>query len=284
MNCYNGAEYLKEALDSIVNQTYENWELIFWDNLSTDQSKSIFENYDNKKFKYFQSQYHTSQYEARRSAVLKCEGELIAFLDVDDWWGKKKLEMQVNLFNDPEVGFACCNYWIINQRKKTKKIAFKTIPTGYVTDELLTKNFVGMSTLIMRRQSYFSLDYGFDPRYEIIGDYDLILRLSRENKLACLNQPCSYYRWHGKNLGFLKFDLNISELSYWSSNKLEFSNYKNFKYLKNYILFYRGLINIMNKKRLKAFNQIYSMTSIYFQIKLSIVLFLPLWLIKMIRS
>ena len=106
MNCYNGESFLKQALESIFNQTYQNWELIFWDNKSQDNSKKILDNYSDNRIKYFISDNHTSQYEARKRAVKNCSGELIAFLDVDDWWDVSKLEKQSLLFDDPEVGFA----------------------------------------------------------------------------------------------------------------------------------------------------------------------------------
>ena len=55
LNCYNGEKYLKDSLKSIVKQTYKNWELIFWDNRSSDLSKTIMKSFKNKKFKYFSS-------------------------------------------------------------------------------------------------------------------------------------------------------------------------------------------------------------------------------------
>ena len=58
LNCFNGEEYLKHALKSIINQTYENWELIFWDNKSSDKSKNIFDSFKNKKFKYLWQETH----------------------------------------------------------------------------------------------------------------------------------------------------------------------------------------------------------------------------------
>ena len=62
MNCYNGEKYLNEALQSIVNQSYKNWELIFWDNLSSDNSKKIFDSYNDKRFKYHLTDKHTVLY------------------------------------------------------------------------------------------------------------------------------------------------------------------------------------------------------------------------------
>ena len=60
LNCYNGEKYLEEALSSIISQTYKNWELIFWDNKSTDKSRQIFNSFKSKKFRYFKSKKHVS--------------------------------------------------------------------------------------------------------------------------------------------------------------------------------------------------------------------------------
>ena len=74
MNCYNGERYLEEAIDSIIDQTYNNWELIFWDNQSTDKSANIFKKYNDKRLKYYYSNKHTLLYEARNFALKKSKG------------------------------------------------------------------------------------------------------------------------------------------------------------------------------------------------------------------
>ena len=125
MNCFNGEKYLKEALESITNQTYENWELIFWDNLSTDNSKKIFKSFNDKRFKYFLAEKHTVLYEARNLAIKKTKGEFIAFLDTDDIWIKEKLEEQIKFFSNKNIGLVYGNYWRYNPISffKKKKIS-----------------------------------------------------------------------------------------------------------------------------------------------------------------
>ncbi len=285
INCFNGDKYLNKAVESVLSQTYKNWEIIFWDNCSNDESKNIIKSYGDPRIIYYRSEKHTSQYEARRMAVTKCNSEFIAFLDVDDWWDDRKLEEQIKLFKDKSIGFACCNYWIVNQRKKkNKRLAFSQIPSGNVTEQLLKRNFVGMSTLMIRKESYFKLDYGFDPNYEIIGDYDLVLRLSEINMLASIEKPLSYYRWHGENLGFRKFDLNIKELKKWIGKSSKFKKYKNFEYLIDYTNFYNSLINIQNKKRDKACKGLFIIKNPFLKLKLLLLIILPLWLINKLRS
>ena len=60
MNCYNGENYLSESIDSVLQQTYKNWELIFWDNKSEDKSAKIFKSFNDKRFKYFIADKYTS--------------------------------------------------------------------------------------------------------------------------------------------------------------------------------------------------------------------------------
>ena len=86
INCFNGEKYLEECLSSIINQTYDNWEVIFWDNQSRDNSKKIFEKFNDKRFKYYLSPRHTFLYEARDLAIKESKGDFIAFCDVDDFW------------------------------------------------------------------------------------------------------------------------------------------------------------------------------------------------------
>ena len=98
INCLNGSKYLNEAIKSVLDQTYKNWEIIFFDNNSTDQSRSILQTYNEKRIKYFKSKVTHTLYKARNLAIKKSKGDLIAFLDVDDWWTKNKLKKRVLIF------------------------------------------------------------------------------------------------------------------------------------------------------------------------------------------
>ena len=60
MNCYNGETYLQESINSVLTQTYKNWELVFWDNKSQDKSAEIFKEYEDKRLKYFYENKHTT--------------------------------------------------------------------------------------------------------------------------------------------------------------------------------------------------------------------------------
>ena len=127
MNCYNGEKYLTDSLNSLLSQNYRNWELIFWDNISTDNSKKIFESYNDKRFKYYLAPKHEILYKARNLAIKKTSGDYIAFIDTDDIWSKDKLSSQIKLFGDEKIGLVYGNYWrynpisFFNKKKLAKK-------------------------------------------------------------------------------------------------------------------------------------------------------------------
>src|SRR3990172_11917066 len=95
MNCYNGEKYLREAIESVLAQTYQNWELIFWDNQSTDCSAVICKNYGDSRIRYFCASEHTELGIARILAFHKIRGEYVAVLDADDISHPDRLMRQV---------------------------------------------------------------------------------------------------------------------------------------------------------------------------------------------
>ena len=92
INCYNGAEYLEETLQSAKNQSFQDFEVIFWDNHSSDRSKSIFSEIKDERFSYYLSPTHTKLYKARNLALEKANGKYICFLDTDDMMSKDRLK------------------------------------------------------------------------------------------------------------------------------------------------------------------------------------------------
>ena len=127
INCYNGEKYLLEAIHSDMNQTYTNWELIFWDNQSIDRSPSIVKNFKDERIKYYLSPKHTNLSLARFNAIKKTFGDWIAFLDCDDLWHHQKLEKQINQIQNQEIGLVYGKTELIinnnsyNKLKKFKK-------------------------------------------------------------------------------------------------------------------------------------------------------------------
>ena len=98
INCHNGEKFLDNCIISVLNQTYKNWEIIFFDNNSSDKSSKQIKSYKDQRIKYFKSKKTYTLYKARNLAVSKSDAEFITFLDVDDWLVKTKLEEQIIFF------------------------------------------------------------------------------------------------------------------------------------------------------------------------------------------
>ena len=96
MNCHNGEKFLNESISSVINQSFSNWELIFFDNQSNDKSIQIAKSFADKRIKFFSSEKYLKLYEARNEAIKLSNGKYITFLDTDDFWEKNKLSMQLN--------------------------------------------------------------------------------------------------------------------------------------------------------------------------------------------
>jgi len=240
MNCYNGEKYLKEAIDSVLSQTYDNLELIFWDNQSTDRSAEIFKSYTDKRLKYFYAQSHTLLYEARGYAVEKSCGEYLSFLDCDDLWFPEKIEVQLTLFKQEDVGLVYSNFIYINENNNTEYIGRKNIlPIGNVLRDLLRKYEIGLLTIIVKRFAYDQLIPKFNSKYNIIGDFDFAIRLSIDWKFECIQKPLAYCRIHGDNLQFREKRQNLYELQDWlksASSNQNISNNIEFYILKSNVI------------------------------------------------
>ena len=153
VNCYNGEEFLKEALDSVYSQTYDDWEIILWDNASTDNSANIAKSYD-KKLRYFKGKETIPLYSARNLALEKVDGDIIGFLDCDDIWLPSKLEKQVPLFKNRSVGLVYSDTYFFNKTGITKRF-FEDRPffTGKCFERLLDSYFLSLETVLIRKES-----------------------------------------------------------------------------------------------------------------------------------
>jgi glycosyltransferase involved in cell wall biosynthesis len=288
MNCYNGEKYLAQAIESVLGQSYTNWEIVFWDNRSTDRSADIFKAYADPRLKYFHAPTHTLLYEARNYALTEGSGELLAFLDVDDWWFPDKLEKQVPLFADPQVGIVCSNYWIAHEVKNKRWLALKRpAPTGWVLDELLRSYFVGLVTLMVRRSAVASLDYPFDPRYHVLGDTDLVIRLSNRWKLDSAHEPLAVYRIHDNNETAKHLLRRIDEYKSWLADLQQvdvFRSSAGFQSNRNFATYLEAMYRILHSDRAAALRLARALPWGRFKLRLYVASLLPTSLARRIKN
>ena len=171
MNCHNGSKYLREALDSIYSQSFKDFEIVFWDNFSTDDSAEIAVSYG-EKVKYYRGEEFLTLGAARNKALEKAQGKYIAFLDCDDIWMPLKLEKQVHLMEEnPIVEFIYTNFYMMEPKKGKSKIVLpKYQPSGDVFAAFLKKFPVGLLTAFVRKNSMDKLQHHFDPTLKLTSE------------------------------------------------------------------------------------------------------------------
>ncbi len=232
MNCYNCREFLADAINSVYNQTYKNWEIIFWDNASIDDVELFINNYDDR-LKYYRSNKNTSLGEARGNALSKTTGKYISFLDTDDLWLPRKLELQVELMeSNDDIGMVYSDTMFFNSMgDQYNYFSVVTPRRGDVAEYLIQKGFISTETLMVRKKSLDDINFLFNKKYTVIMDYDLNIRLALNAKVDYVDEILSKWRIHSNNasskLGFVIYHEIEEMLDRISNDNGSFSqNYK----------------------------------------------------------
>lgn len=207
VNVFNGARFLQGALDSVMAQTYPEWELILWDDHSDDESPAIIGRCSAPLIRRHISPVRLGLVEARNLAMGVARGDWLAFLDQDDIWSPTKLARQRALIEadrDGTLGIVYGRTMKFNQRGRQwdadRWHEFTRLPDGNIFRELIVHScFPAMSSVALRRQ--FVCDLGQVPsEYRFCPDYYMLLAISRLYQAACLQDVCCWYRIHERNL------------------------------------------------------------------------------------
>jgi len=198
---YNYAQYVCEAIDSVLNQTYKNIEIVVVNNGSTDNSLEVLEKYTKKIT--LVNQGNLGQSGARKSGLEKATGDFIAFLDADDKWDKQKIEKQLLLFT-PKVELVYCGINLFSEN--AQKIIATEIPTfrGSCSEAFIDYPGVsivlsGESTSIFTR-SLLDKVGGFDPELNSAAGWDFFRRCSKFSEFDFVPEPLTNYRLHSSNM------------------------------------------------------------------------------------
>lgn len=195
INCYNGQKYLAEAIDSVFSQTYKNWEIIFWDNCSTDNSAEIAKSYG-EKIKYYYSNTNTTLGEARNKAIQVTNGKYIAFIDCDDIWSNsQKLELQVELLEKNENFVLCFGDMIeIDEKGNYFRDVLTKVKNGYCFPQLLKQFDISIITTMLRKQMLVEMKLSFDQNIKASEEYCLFMQLASVYEIGVINEILVSYR------------------------------------------------------------------------------------------
>jgi glycosyltransferase involved in cell wall biosynthesis len=198
--CYNSELFLSEALESVLGQNFEDFEVVTIDDGSTDGTRAVLNRFsDSCLIKMFQGNQGVGK--ARNAAIARSTAEYLAFLDSDDVWEPDKLAQQV-AFLDAHLSVALVYsdcFVIDSSGTILKKFSddFR-LQRGMIFEKLLQENFVPLSTVVMRRAVFD--DVGPFLPYSIVEDYDLFLRCAARYPFGFLPQPLARYRRHPSNI------------------------------------------------------------------------------------
>jgi len=186
---YNRASVLPRCLNSITNQTFKNFEIIVVDDCSTDNTKQVTQEYDEERLEYIRHNKNKGGAVARNTGIEAASGQYTAFLDSDDEWLPKKLEKQMEVFNNgsDQVGAVYTGHYIIdsNSRRQGRPPTAR----GDIYEKQLMYDQVNPTSTVVVKKCCFEDAGKFDPDLPARQDYDLWIRLSEEYDFDYVPEP-----------------------------------------------------------------------------------------------
>lgn len=197
---YNAERFIKETIESVLRQTYDDFEIIIVDDGSTDTTRQIIESLNDQRIIYLY-QKNSGVSVARNTGVSKARGEYIALLDHDDLWLPEKLKKQIPLLEThTEIGLVYSDCYIIDLKGRILTRIFQSFNPcrGKVSPHLLLCNFVPCLTAVIRKNILQKIDM-FNPKFCIAEEFELFLRLSEISEFDFVDIPLAKYRVHETN-------------------------------------------------------------------------------------
>jgi glycosyltransferase involved in cell wall biosynthesis len=259
MAVHNGGGFVRSSINSIVKQTYKNWELLIANDASTDSTNSILKTIKNKKIKIISFKKNIGQYKALDYLFSISKGKYIAVLDSDDLAHPKRLQIQIDAINkDRELALVSSNFKIINDKNKIIRKVNNNCSENIFRQIFPTRNIICFSTIMFKKKILKVIKF-FNKYYNYSNDYYFILNVFLKYKIKIINKYLIFYRVHPNQRSKLStlrvpiIDENIKHLNWAKKNFLiNRSNILLFykELFKNYLKFFyirlqKKLINFL---------------------------------------
>ncbi|WP_197075758.1 glycosyltransferase family 2 protein [Salinivibrio sp. KP-1] len=206
MPSYKSEPFITDAIESVIHQSYKNWELIIVDDKSPDNANKIIRSYEKKddRVKLIALSDNVGPAAARNKAIDVANGRYIAFLDSDDMWKPQKLERQIAFINDNNAALVFSNYELINENGTyIGKVIESPVKVSYV--DLLKSNHIGCLTAMYDTRKVGKL---FMPLINKRQDYGLWLKILRKTNVAYgMREDLATYRMVAKSVSSDKLKL-----------------------------------------------------------------------------
>jgi len=202
---YNRPHLLRRAIESVLNQTFDDFEVLIIDGARSKETKDIVESYGDGRLRYI-PQRGKGIANARNLGVKRARGEFIAFLDDDDRWKENKLEIQLKTFEKLSDKY-CLIYTAFNYYHLEKDEILGTkrpIARGYVYNQMLLDNITGTSTIMVKRDCFKETGL-FREDFITCEDWDMWLRISKSYLFEGIKEPLVDYSIHLGQFSFSKY-------------------------------------------------------------------------------
>ena len=195
MSVYNGEKYLKEAVDSILNQTFEDFEFLIIDDGSTDQSLEILRSYKDQRIRIVQNKKNIGLNQSLNNGLKLAQGKFIARMDADDISLSKRLEKQV-AFMDDNPGIGVCGTWLQTFGEIKKTVWKSPLKHEEICARMFFENSIGHPTVMIRKDIIDRYNLFYDENYQICEDYKLWIDMANITGLANLQEVLLLHRFH----------------------------------------------------------------------------------------
>lgn len=212
MNCLNGERFLREALDSVRAQTFQDWELIFWDNGSTDRSREIAAEYGPRVRVYRTPGDTVPLGAARNMALREARGEFVAFLDTDDVWYPHTLQRLIDGLSSGDYALAYGGIVEIDADGNELRTLIPTLESGAIFPALLKQFDVTVPGTVLRHSALVEHDLSFDPTVTASEEYCLFMQLAVNTRFCVIHQVLARYR-------VLENSLTEKAISKWAAER-----------------------------------------------------------------
>tara|TARA_B100000900_G_scaffold206406_1_gene175035 strand:- start:365 stop:1117 length:753 start_codon:yes stop_codon:yes gene_type:complete len=193
--CYNSENYINDCISSVINQSYQNWEMLIVDDKSTDKSSyliDLFSKKDKRIIPFYLNE-NIGPSKARNFALKKAKGRYIAFLDSDDIWLPQKIELQINFMIKNNHSFTFSSYKVCNS-DFTKKIYHVNVPERINYKNYLKNTIIGCLTVMIDKEKFTKIQM---PVLRSSHDMALWLDLLKKEKYAYgIQKELAVYRQH----------------------------------------------------------------------------------------
>lgn len=202
MPVYNAERYLQEAIDSIINQTFTDWELIIINDGSTDGSETIIKAYTDKRIRLVNNEQNLKLIKTLNNGIDLCQGEYIARMDADDIAMPDRLQIQVDFMDKhPDYIMSGTNAIVIDNKGDKTGIIRNLSDSDLLKINLLFSDPFIHPSMLIRRQILASNRFNED--YKHVEDYELWCRISSSGEITNIGQDLLKYRWHDCNVSVL---------------------------------------------------------------------------------